>query len=129
MTRGKRWSEAEVASIIENYPLHGRSWDGWERLLPGRSPESISLKAHKLGLRMIPWKSVRKRIDGRAVRRGPWTPEMDRAAVSAIYLLARAVRRSAVECALRIIELEEARSAGANGLETGAACEDGMGAG
>ena len=45
------WTDEEDAALYENYPAHGISWDGWERLLPRRSRQSISVRAVNLGIR------------------------------------------------------------------------------
>lgn len=117
MTHGKRWSDAETATLLANYQAHGADWDGWAELLPGRTIGAIHSKAHLLGLRLVPETAMRRKIAGRQLGHRPWTPEMDRAAVSAIYLLAKAVGRTASECAVRILELEDARRTGANAVQ------------
>lgn len=48
---GKPYSRAEDEALRKHYPEHGRLWDGWAVLLPGRTPNSISIRAHKLGIR------------------------------------------------------------------------------
>ena len=56
---GARWTPEEDQVVRENYPVHGGSWDGWERVLPGRTSEAIRVHAFKLGVvapaRRDPW--------------------------------------------------------------------------
>ena len=61
---GARWTPEEDQVVRENYPVHGGSWDGWERLLPGRTSEAIRVHAFKLGA-VAP------------ARRDPWTYDED----------------------------------------------------
>lgn len=49
--RGTPWSEAELAALREGYPEHGAAWDGWGRILPGRTTQAIQQKAKKSGIR------------------------------------------------------------------------------
>lgn len=45
------WTEDEDAVIRLYYVDHGRGWDGWARVLPGREPINIQTRANNLGLR------------------------------------------------------------------------------
>ncbi len=49
MTR--TWTNEEVDVLREHYPEHGARWDGWGRLLPGRSEASITHAAERWGVR------------------------------------------------------------------------------
>lgn len=46
-----RWTERDVEILRRHYPAHGGKWDGWERVLPNHSNDSIRQKASKLGIR------------------------------------------------------------------------------
>ncbi len=61
---GLAWTGEEIQRLRANYPLHGRSWDGWAKVLPGRTPAIIAAKAHYLRI-PSPHPSTR----GRAKRR------------------------------------------------------------
>lgn len=50
MTVGSRWTDEEHAILAKNYPQHGRHWDGWKTLLPGRSVSAIYQQAYSSGL-------------------------------------------------------------------------------
>ena len=43
------WTEAEDAFVRDNYPRHGRDWDGWE--LIGKSYEAVERHAVRRGIR------------------------------------------------------------------------------
>lgn len=61
--RSDEWQEWETELLRRHYPKRGARWDGWEKLLPSRTPRSIGRKASELGV-----KSARY-----------WTPEEDEA--------------------------------------------------
>lgn len=61
---GARWTPEEDAVVRENYPSHGGAWDGWSRLLPGRTVEAVRVHAYKLGA-VTP------------ANRDAWTPDED----------------------------------------------------
>lgn len=44
------WTEDEDEFIRLNYPLNGPYWDGWDKVLLGRSPKAISMRAMRLGV-------------------------------------------------------------------------------
>lgn len=44
------WSKEEEDALLENYPVHGPAWKGWERLCPGRSRDQIERRARRLRL-------------------------------------------------------------------------------
>ena len=46
---GDPWTRAELDALRRLYPSHGRNWDGWARLLPGRTPDAMVAMANKLG--------------------------------------------------------------------------------
>ena len=62
-TERRPWDGREDSLIREHYPVHGKGWDGWGELLPGRSLEAISFRASRIG----------------ATRRPRWTAGEDRA--------------------------------------------------
>lgn len=45
-----RWTKDEDAVLREHFAKHGRGWDGWALVLPGRSQQAIYTRASKLGL-------------------------------------------------------------------------------
>lgn len=45
-----RWTRAEVEALKANYRSKGPSWEGWKRVLPGRTKRSICSKATLLGI-------------------------------------------------------------------------------
>lgn len=49
--RDAKWSADELLSLIDQYPRHGFEWEGWRRLLPGRSKNAVREKASSLGIR------------------------------------------------------------------------------
>lgn len=62
---GTKWTSEEEAALRRHYPAHRTgTWKGWKRLLPGRSPNAIRIKAIELGL------SRKKRCGSR-----PWADE------------------------------------------------------
>lgn len=42
------WTSEELRRLRVNYPLHGPSWEGWAKVLPGRTPAIIAAKARYL---------------------------------------------------------------------------------
>ena len=46
---GDPWTRAELDALRRLYPSHGPRWEGWARLLPGRTPDAMAAMAHKLG--------------------------------------------------------------------------------
>lgn len=44
----KRWDSNSIEFLFENYPIHDKDWDGWEKL--GRTWKSIQAKATTLGI-------------------------------------------------------------------------------
>lgn len=58
---GEPWSPEEEATLREHYPAHGREWDGWELLLPGRTRRAIAVQATRLGVRCGTRRRVRRR--------------------------------------------------------------------
>jgi hypothetical protein len=45
------WTEGEDDAVRAHYPEHGRFWEGWEDLLPGRTPPAIARRAQLLKIR------------------------------------------------------------------------------
>ena len=61
--RGNEWQEWEIELLRRHYPKRGARWDGWETLLPSRTPCSIERKASALGVRSARfWTSEEDRI-------------------------------------------------------------------
>ena len=61
------WTEEEKETVRREYPVHGRNWDGWVEVLPGRTRIAVADMAHSLGIK---GPSEAKRGDeGRC---GPW---------------------------------------------------------
>lgn len=117
----RRWTDAEVEALVREYPRHGARWSGWEETIPGRSPMAIAEKASKLGVGVFPDVAGALRSRARRPRRvdtGRWTPDMDRILYASMIVLAKAVKRPVSECAVRILELEDARMGAENGLKT-----------
>ena len=44
-----RWTEAEKAFVRDNWPNHGKGWDGWKML--NRSWDAIKMRASYLGVK------------------------------------------------------------------------------
>lgn len=68
MTAGERWTPEEDEAIRKFFPQHGADWDGWERLVPGRTRSAIKGRANRLCVR----------TDDAPVRRN-WTADEDAA--------------------------------------------------
>lgn len=51
MGSGTAWSEDELIMLNSFYPEYGGTWRGWAKALPGRSQSSITMQAHKQGIR------------------------------------------------------------------------------
>ena len=64
------WSHDEDRKLRANYPKRGSSWDGWERLLPGRTESSIRNRAQRLDIRHDPYLSQTDAgVEGTVLRR------------------------------------------------------------
>jgi hypothetical protein len=50
MANGKAWTPEEDRVLREHLPKHGPGWDGWARLLPGRSRHAIAARKVVLGI-------------------------------------------------------------------------------
>lgn len=48
------WKPTEIAALRRYYVRKGLVWEGWERVLPGRSKQAISSKANNIGLHYEP---------------------------------------------------------------------------
>lgn len=44
------WTPVEDRMLAKHFRKHGSVWDGWARVLPGRSRNSIAARANRLGL-------------------------------------------------------------------------------
>lgn len=44
----KRWDQDSVQFVRENYPIHGKDWEGWKQL--GRTWKAIQTKACSIGM-------------------------------------------------------------------------------
>ena len=42
------WTKAEDELLRQNLPKHGPSWEGWSRVLPGRTKSAIMARKKKL---------------------------------------------------------------------------------
>lgn len=51
--------------IRTHYPDHGPTWSRWRDLLPGRSKDAISIRAHRLGITMVSPRERRERWSAR----------------------------------------------------------------
>lgn len=76
------WSEAEDRVLSETYPLHGCDWDGWERVLPGRSVSAIRTRANRLLVRKPRQRGV------------SWTEDEERRLLVGVISLSKALDRS-----------------------------------
>lgn len=76
------WTTGEEDALRRYYPEHGPSWDGWGKMLPRRSRNSISQHACKLGVKCL--------------YRGPksWTKAQDRMAVAMLVEVCKETHRS-----------------------------------
>ena len=50
MANGSAWTPEEDDLLREHLPKHGPGWDGWARLLPGRSRHAIAARKVVLGI-------------------------------------------------------------------------------
>lgn len=60
-----RWSDAEEAFVRDNYPNHGKEWDGWR--IVGKTYEAIERHAVRRGIRKRHVRWTREEDD--AIRR------------------------------------------------------------
>lgn len=44
---GDPWTMAELDALRRLYPSHGCRWEGWGRLLPGRTPDAMVAMARE----------------------------------------------------------------------------------
>lgn len=102
--RGSEWTTRQDELLERYYPEHGPSWDGWERLLPGRTCRAIAKQASKIGVRCL--------------YRGPksWTKAEDRVAVAMLAEVCRSVNRTPLAVIKRLLWLVERNRRG-NGAE------------
>ena len=91
-----KWTEAEVDTLRENYRGHGSEWDGWDELLPGRSPAAIRNRAQGMGLTRQPT--------------GRWSADQDAYLLMQLQVIARRTGHSERQVVARAVRL--ARSAG-----------------
>lgn len=93
--RGSDWTTRDEQLIERHYPEHGPSWDGWEKLLPNRTPNAISNRAYRLGVRCL--------------YRGPksWTKAEDRMAVAMLADVCRSLNRTPIAVIRRLMWLVE----------------------
>ena len=47
----REWSREEDVALIDEYPVHGLKWDGWDEVLPKRVRGEIEKRAFVLGLK------------------------------------------------------------------------------
>lgn len=47
---GPRWTEEEDSLVRALYPTHGAAWDGWSRLLPGKTRRQVTYRANRMGV-------------------------------------------------------------------------------
>ncbi len=47
---GPRWTEEEDSLVRALYPVHGAAWDGWSRLLPGKTQRQVTYRANRMGV-------------------------------------------------------------------------------
>ena len=47
---GPRWTEEEDSLVRALYPTHGAAWDGWSRLLPGKTQRQVAYRANRMGV-------------------------------------------------------------------------------
>ena len=47
---GPRWTEQEDSIVRALYPAHGAAWDGWSRLLPGKTQRQVTYRANRMGV-------------------------------------------------------------------------------
>lgn len=45
---GRPWTKTEDELLRQNLPKHGPSWEGWSRVLPGRTKAAIMARKKKL---------------------------------------------------------------------------------
>lgn len=65
-----RWTERERWRLATLWPRHGRDWDGWPEVLPGRTPDAIEAMAWKMGLRPKPRSGAWTRAEEAVILRG-----------------------------------------------------------
>lgn len=47
---GPRWTVEEDSLVRALYPTHGAAWDGWSRLLPGKTRRQVTYRANRMGV-------------------------------------------------------------------------------
>lgn len=96
MGRGRPWTDAEDEILRENIDPHGPWWDGWARLLPGRTPNAISARRKKLGIA-----GPRSNASGPA----PWTDEQRIGLVEHARAVTKLTGHSLGECAVELARM------------------------
>lgn len=83
-TYNARWTKAEDEALKLHFPLHGAKWEGWQALLPDRTAKAISVRAHTLGVRLLPEiHALKMKETAKKRRAGKWT--RDEEAIIADY--------------------------------------------
>lgn len=73
-TYNARWTKAEDEALKLHFPLHGAKWEGWQALLPDRTAKAISVRAHTLGVRLLPEiHALKMKETAKKRRAGKWT--------------------------------------------------------
>ena len=111
MVRRRLWTPEEDAKLLENYPIRGASWDGWERLLPDRT--TLAIKQRVVYLRRagvvigVPSRLGMKRDVAN------WTISESMSLLKAVSRVSKSTGHTVSECIAELMRLQdEARSNG-----------------
>lgn len=101
----RRWTPGELELLAEYFQAYGPNWDGWCGVLPGRTPRSISSKAHDLGLRMDAAARSEKIKTRKRERAAAFTAEDDSLLRATLLLAAKATGKGVGQIVRRACEL------------------------
>lgn len=99
---GGRWTERDRWRLATLWPRHGREWEGWAEVLPGRTIDAIEAMARKMGLRPKP-------------RRGAWTRAEETVLLRGLMGMARETGRTPGAIVARLGHLRTAAKQGERG--------------
>lgn len=114
-----RWTDEETAVLMKNRQF-GPTWDGWARLLPGRTPTQIMSKRKQLGITFAVgekgaqehrgWTAPQPREPKKARRKAtPWTDAQRVAAVRHCKEMVDESGHTLAECLREVARLVRAR--------------------
>lgn len=101
---GRAWTKAEDDVLRRHMPTHGPSWDGWARLLPGRTGTAIMARKKKLGV-AGPRSKAR---DGGRPEPASWTDEERVKLVEYALVVTKLTGHTLGECAVELARIVKA---------------------